>query len=137
MDYGRRAHRHHGSFRSDLYWAPCGSAASANPLWSRIFVRGQKTNIVVSDTSLVMMQMILRTDITLREYLGHDYPSNLIAQEQTDRGREILSKAATQQYTDFGDLRDCQRLFGHWQAVRRKARDPLCAQRQYPGFQER
>ncbi len=75
-----------------------------NPLWTRIFPRGQKTNIVVSDTSLVMLQMILHTDITLKQYLSRDYPADLLVGEKSERGREILGKAAVQQYTDFGDL---------------------------------
>jgi hypothetical protein len=100
------------------------AAAPPNPLWSRIFVRGQKTNIVVSDTSLVMMQMVLHSDITLREYLSHDYPANLLAGEKSDRGREILNKAATQQYADFGDfgiansLSDLGKQFGVKSVVR-------------------
>jgi hypothetical protein len=80
------------------------AATPLNPLWSRIFTRGQKTNIVVADTSLVMMQMILHTDITLREYLSRDYPASLLAGEKSERGREILNRAASQQYTDFGDF---------------------------------
>jgi hypothetical protein len=80
-------------------------------LWARVFARGQKTHIVVSDTSLVMLQMVLRTDLTLKQYLSRDYPANLLAGETSERARQILSTAAAQQYTGFGDLGVANSLF--------------------------
>jgi hypothetical protein len=91
-----------------------GAAPAAtlhNPLWTRIFAHGQKANIVVSDTSLVMLQMALRTDITLKQYLSRDYPSDLLSGETSERARQILTMAAAQQYTGFGDLGVANRLF--------------------------
>jgi hypothetical protein len=82
-----------------------------NPLWRRIFGRGQKTSIVVADTSLVMLQMVLRTDITLRQYLSRDYPANLLSGETSERARQILTMTAAQPNTDFGDLGVANGLF--------------------------
>jgi hypothetical protein len=94
-----------------VYRSAAPAATPHNPLWTRIFGRGQKTNIVVSDTSLVMLQMVLRTDITLKQYLSRDYPANLLAGETSERAREILTLAAAQQYTGFGDLGVANSLF--------------------------
>jgi len=82
-----------------------------NPLWSRVFPTGQQTTIVVGDTSLVMLQTVLHTHITLKQYLSRDYPANLLERETVPRAQEILKVLALQQYTGFGDVAVANRLF--------------------------
>ena len=74
-----------------------------DPIWSRIFVPGRQTDIVVADSCLVAMQDILDVDIPLHEYASGVYREKLI---QSAPGKELqaaLRLIADRQYTSLGD----------------------------------
>ena len=75
-----------------------------NPVWARVFGNGQQTNIVVGDTSLVVMQRALHSDISLEQYLSPDYPKNVLGAAAPKDVVGILGGLAARQYTGFGDL---------------------------------
>ena len=75
-----------------------------SPVWARVFGNGQQTNIVVGDTSLVVMQRALHSDISLEQYLSPDYPKNVLGAATPKDVVGILGGLAARQYTGFGDL---------------------------------
>ncbi len=78
-------------------------AGRADPLWSRIFAPGQKTDIILADSCLVAVQDILDTDIPLSDYLTKAYPDKLIQSVPDQKLRAALQLIATRQYTSLGD----------------------------------
>ncbi|MGD0775658.1 MAG: hypothetical protein ABSC05_22825 [Candidatus Solibacter sp.] len=80
------------------------SPPPVNPLWARVFGNGQQTNIVVGDISLVVLQRTLRSDISLEQYLSHDYPKNVLGAGTSKDVVRILAGLSARQYTGFGDL---------------------------------
>ncbi len=78
-------------------------AGRADPLWSRIFSPGQKTDIVLADSCLVAVQDILDTDIPLSDYLTKAYPDKLIQSVPDQKLRAALQLIAARQYTSLGD----------------------------------
>ena len=65
--------------REALRRAPAADEAQARrgePLWSKIFVPGRETNIVIADSCLVVIQDILKVDIPLTEYLTARIPTS-------------------------------------------------------------
>lgn len=87
-----------------------GAALRSDPLWSRIFVPGRETSIVMADTCMVMLQDILDVDVPLTEYLGGGYPEKLIAPVANPELRAALKLIAARQYTSLGDATTAARL---------------------------
>ena len=96
--------------------SPSMAAVSGLPLnmiEQRIFASGAPLSIVTTDSSLVLLQNTLHTDISIADYVGGHYPSSLLT-PSLDEGRRItLEKATTGRYTSLGDLTiawQCQEL---------------------------
>lgn len=53
---------------------PGAERPGADPFWSRVFVKGVKVNVVLSDLSLVLLQEALGREVSLKEYLSPAYP---------------------------------------------------------------
>jgi hypothetical protein len=87
------------------------SAAPAvqDPIWSRVFNAGHKTNIVVSDAAYRELQFFLGRDVSLSEYLAPAYPGSLLAgaTPETRRAVEFLGR---QQTTSIGSATLSSRL---------------------------
>jgi hypothetical protein len=79
-------------------------SSSADRLWAEMFGGAQPTNIVVSDTCLVMLQDILDTDIALEEYLSPRYPNNVLSRAKGAPLRSALELIISRQYTSLADL---------------------------------
>lgn len=62
---------------------------ASDPLWSRVFRPGQKTNIVMADAARFEIQELLGRDLTLREYLSSEYPGNLLQSASPELQRVI------------------------------------------------
>jgi hypothetical protein len=80
-------------------------ASRIDPLWARLFAAQQKTNVVVGDANLVLLEDFLRSEITLEQYLGREYPNNLLAAVNSDQAHrilEIMSSWRNGWYGDFG-----------------------------------
>ena len=60
-------------------------ASRVNPLWARMFAAQQKTNVVVGDANLVLLEDVLASDITLQQYMSKEYPENLLAAVSSSR----------------------------------------------------
>ncbi|SPE36999.1 exported hypothetical protein [Candidatus Sulfopaludibacter sp. SbA3] len=85
-----------------------------DPLWSRLFNPGQKTNIVISDAVYRELQHFLGRDISLSEYLAPGYPGTLLAGARPEM-QEAIGFIGRQQTTSVGSATLGSRLleFGH------------------------
>jgi hypothetical protein len=81
----------------------------ADPLWSRVFNPGQKTNIVISDTVYREIQYFLGRDLSLSEYLSPGYPSSLVASAKPEM-RSTIEFLGQQQTTSVGSAAMGSRL---------------------------
>ena len=84
-----------------------------NIIEERIFTSGTPLSIVTTDSSLVLLQNTLHTDIPISDYVGGQYPSNLLAHSSDDARRIALENATAGRYTSLGDLTiawQCQEL---------------------------
>jgi len=79
-------------------------------LWSRIFVPGTETNVLVADTCLVAIQDILDLDISLSDYRTGGYPDKLIGSVPNKDLQAALRLLADRQYTSLGDASVATRL---------------------------
>ena len=72
-----------------------------DPLWSRMFNAGQKTNVVVSDAVYREVQYFLGRNVSLSEYLSPGYPNSLLdsARPEVKSAIEFLGR---QQTTSIG-----------------------------------
>ena len=78
--------------------------AADNLIWSSIFNPVSPPSIVVADTCLVMLQDTLGTDISLADYIGGQYPDNLLSKVSDEPLRKSLTTLASRQYTSLGDV---------------------------------
>ena len=76
-------------------------AGRADPLWSRIFDPGHKTNIVLSDTVYREIQFFLARDVSLSEYLAPGYPNSLVAYAKPEL-KSVVAFLGRQQTTSIG-----------------------------------
>ncbi|HEY3938060.1 MAG TPA: hypothetical protein VGL97_11550 [Bryobacteraceae bacterium] len=74
-----------------------------DPFWSRLFGNGQSTGIVISDSSLVMLQDILHSDISVDEYSRREYASDLLRRASDAGLRSALELIGNRQYTSLAD----------------------------------
>lgn len=87
--------------------SPSVAAARAVPLniiEQRIFSAGVPVSVVTTDSSLVLLQNTLHTDISIGDYVGGKYPANLLVNSPDDAQRIALEYAAAGRYTSLGDL---------------------------------
>ena len=100
-------------------WPPASHTASQaiapqfprqDPFWSRVFGSGQPAGVVVADTCLVMLQDILHTDISVADYLSHQYPEELLNKVPNRDLRSALQLIAGRQYTSLADINIASRL---------------------------
>jgi hypothetical protein len=80
-----------------------------DPLWSRLFRAGQKTNIVMADAARFEIQELLGRDLTLREYLSPDYPGNLLDTASPELQR-VIRFMGTRQTTSIASVSTGMRL---------------------------
>jgi len=80
-----------------------GQARRGDPLWSKMFVPGRETSIVLADSCLVAIQDILDLDIPLSQYLRGAFPDKLIASAPSKELQAALRLIAERQYTSLGD----------------------------------
>src|ERR1700722_9666579 len=64
-----------------------------NFIEQRIFVAGAPLSIVATDSSLVLLQNTLHTDIPVSDYIGGQYPSNILARSANPEQRAALENA--------------------------------------------
>jgi hypothetical protein len=94
-------------FLAGLFWkGSLGPAAEtrrgAGTLpWSAVFERGRRTNIVMGDTSLVILEEIARQDALLEDYAGTSYPQRLIDTVPDGPLRSALRLISGFQYTSM------------------------------------
>jgi hypothetical protein len=81
-----------------------GNDPPLNIIEQRIFASGSPLSIVTTDSSLVLLQNTLHTDISIGEYVGGQYQSHLLARSVNDSQRLALENAAAGRYTSLGDL---------------------------------
>ncbi len=76
-------------------------AVRTDPLWSRLFRSGSKTNIVLSDAVYREVQYFLGRDISLSEYLAPGYPLSLLRPDQLEL-KSMIAFLGRQQTTSIG-----------------------------------
>jgi hypothetical protein len=92
-----------GAFAMVLFpYARARPPRTPDALWSRVFVAGRKTNIVVADTCRVALQSILKTEVPLKDYLRTDYPHYLFASVPAPL-QSILHPFENWQFTALAD----------------------------------
>jgi hypothetical protein len=84
-------------------------AAGADPLWSRVFRPGQKTNIIMADAARFEIQELLERDLTLTDYLSPDYPGNLL-DTATPELQRVIRFMGKRQTTSVGSAAIGSRL---------------------------
>lgn len=77
------------------------TSSNPDPLWSKLFNPGQKTNIVVSDAVYREIQYFLGRDVSLSEYLAAGYPNSLLSSARPE-AREAIAFLGRQQTTSIG-----------------------------------
>jgi hypothetical protein len=98
---------------SSSRFVTAGRSLPRNIIEQRIFASGSPLSIVTTDSSLVLLQNTLHTDISISDYVGGQYPSNLLAHSSDDARRVALENATAGRYTSLGDLTiawQCQEL---------------------------
>jgi len=102
-----------------VFWPPASHTAgqaiapqfpSQDPFWARIFGGGQPAGVVVADTCLVMLQDILHTDISITDYVSHQYPEELLKKVPDRDLRSALQLIARRQYTSLADINIASKL---------------------------
>jgi len=84
-----------------IYAARAASSTGADPAWSGLFNVHQKTNIVMADAARYEIQELLRTDLTLEDYLKPEYPANLL-RTATPEMERVIRFMGTRQTTSVG-----------------------------------
>ncbi len=79
--------------RSDLH---------TNPLFARLFPKDQETTIVIADSSLVILQDVLHTSISLNQYIDGSY-RNVLETVNDASLRSALTQITQRQYTSLAD----------------------------------
>jgi len=79
------------------------AATVSNPILRRIFAPDTNVNVVLADTSLVMLQNTIHSDITLGEYLDRRYPDNVLANTKEPILHGIMSDLAQHHFTSLDD----------------------------------
>jgi hypothetical protein len=85
-------------------------ASTRDPLWSRVFDSGHKTNIVLSDAVYREVQYFLARDVSLSEYLSPGYPNSLLQSARPEL-KDIIAFFGRQQTTSVGSASLAARLF--------------------------
>lgn len=75
-----------------------------NFIEQRIFATGIPLSVVATDSSLVLLQNTLHTDIPVSDYIGDHYPSSILARSLNPAQQAALENAANGRYTSLGDL---------------------------------
>lgn len=95
-------------WRFDSY-RPAAAVKKSDPLWSRLFTPGQKTNVLLADTSRVALLQMTGFDVKLDDYLRADYPGFLAGSIRPEL-RSFLDPIGTWQFTSAADAVTGSRL---------------------------
>jgi hypothetical protein len=87
-----------------------------DPLWSRVFQRGKKTNIVIADAARYEIQELLGREFSLPDYLSADYPSNL-APSVTPELQRVIRFMGGRQTTSIASVTTGSRLMEFGQRI--------------------
>jgi hypothetical protein len=101
-----------GRLSVDWIGTPPGSHGSLrnNPFWSRLFTEGQEATIVLADSNLAAVQDLMRTTITLSDYISGAYRKN-IERVPDPELRSTLAMLAGRQYTSLADATVAGKLY--------------------------
>jgi hypothetical protein len=75
----------------------------SNPILRMIFPPNATVNIVLADASLVTLQNLIGSDISIAEYLDQHYPDHILARTSDTELRSILHTLTTSRYTSLND----------------------------------
>ncbi len=90
-------------------WPAPARATPADPLWSRVFRPGQKTNIVTADAARFEIGELLNCEVSLKQYLSPEYPVNLAASANPELKR-VIRFMGTRQTTSVASAMTGARL---------------------------
>jgi len=87
-----------------------GQGPAIRSFWSNLITPGQKTDIVVADSTFAFMQDGLSTPLDLEQYLHRD-PQQWVATGKLDASTSrLLNLMGHRQYTSFADLAVARRI---------------------------
>jgi hypothetical protein len=75
----------------------------ANPILQELFTANRTTYTVLADTSLVTLQNVVHSDISISDYIAPDYPDTLLAKIGDPAQRATLRTLALHHYTSLDD----------------------------------
>lgn len=84
--------------------------ASADALWSAFARTGRRTSVVLSDSSVSVVQNVLRRQVTLEGYLSAGYPKDLLAEAGEGRAAQVLEEITRHPYTSLNSAIVASRL---------------------------
>lgn len=94
--------------RNQFY--PWKSEPTLSPFWSGFLETPRQTDIVVADTSIALVEDILKKRITLSDYLNHDYIEQIQSSDLSPELKDDLRKIALRGNGSVGDFRVAQRI---------------------------
>jgi hypothetical protein len=91
-----------------FHWRPAQvsstrSADISNPILRLVFAPNADVNVVLADTTLVSLQNMIHSDISIGEYLDPHYPDNVLAGIVDPTLRSTLRTLTTSRYTSLND----------------------------------
>lgn len=89
---------------------PWKSKPTLGPFWSGILESPRQTDIVVADTSIALVEDILKRRISLSDYLNHDYLQQIQSSDLSPDLKTELRKIALRGNGALGDFRVAQRI---------------------------
>lgn len=88
-----------------------GPQAETDLLWTALARTGRKTSIVLSDSSVSVVQNLLRKQLTLSQYLSSGYPADLLAQLGNRQSSAMLGEITRHAYTSLNSAIVASRLY--------------------------
>jgi hypothetical protein len=88
-----------------------GPQAETDPLWAALARTGRKTSIVLSDSSVSVVQNLLRKRLTLSQYLSPGYPADLLSQLGDRQSSAMLGEITRHAYTSLNSAIVASRLY--------------------------
>lgn len=86
------------------------SAPALGPFWSGILESPRPTDVVVADTSIALVEDILKQRITLNDYLNHGYVQQIDSSDLQPELKTDLHIVASRSNGSLGDFRVAQRI---------------------------
>jgi hypothetical protein len=86
------------------------SEPALNSFWPQMVFPRQQTDIVLADTSFALIEDVLKKQISLSDYLNHNYAQQIESSSLSSDIKADLESIATRNNGSFGDFQAAQRV---------------------------